>query len=259
MKIPTYQDVITEARNCYRESGRPIDLPRAEQILRQGLIDFPYVLPIGDELVLVLEKQNRDDDAMALLEELKGRFRDSSEETHSRFGKLFKKQADRLAEKHPAAAISAFLEAERFYGLAFEKSGAFYARVNQLTAMFLRAAAEQRLDRRADANELVQRVRREASLMLLDPHVWKSRLADDAIWLPATQGEVYLLLADWQKAADAYNEALRAAASQKFYCDCMKSQVQMLLTAHRTLGEIPAGPISDPEVFFASETGDKAG
>lgn len=121
MKIPTYQDIIDEAAS-WRKTNIPDDLRRAEQILRQGLRDHPYALPIGDELALVLETQGKDDEAIQLLKELGHRYRDAGEETLCRFGKIYKKRADKLAAAgNPAAAIPQLLESERYYCRAYEK------------------------------------------------------------------------------------------------------------------------------------------
>lgn len=250
MRIPTYQDVINEART-YRVSNTLADLRHAELILRKGLRDHVYALPIGDELVIVLEKQNRDQDALNLLKELENRHRNISAETLCRFAKLLKKEANRLAKGgNPAAAIPKLAEAERYYGRAFEKSNSFYSRINQLTTRFVRSALLMQINQKLESEQLLREVREDAAHMLTNSSVWQAQLNDDDIWIPATQGEVNLLLGRWNDSANAYSEAMQLAKGQTFYSVCMKDQVKMLLEAYQKLKIDPTGPLADPELFF---------
>jgi len=250
-QIPTFHDVIEQAR-VWRNSNRPEDLQAAERILTAGLEQHPYALPIGDELVLVLEKQERDEDALMLLRKLETQFRDAGEETLCRFGKIFKKRADRQIKKElPAAAIQHLMEAEKYYERAYEKSYAFYPRINQLTLRFLRASLLAQLEKAQEAETLLAEVRADAKAMLTVPELWKQRSPDDHIWAEATRGETHLLLGDWTTAEQAYQEAMRLAGPSQFYYDCMASQVTMLLNAYGSLQIEPQGAITDPRTFFA--------
>lgn len=250
VKIPTYLDVIEQAR-VWRKSSSLEDLHTAERILRSGLEQHPYALPIGDELVLVLEKLGRDDEALAMLRKLETQFRDAGEETLCRFGKIFKKRADsKNASGSPAAAISHLIEAEKYYERAYEKSYGFYPRINQLTLRFLRAALLAQMGQTEEAQSLLAVVREDAQKILIDPALWKQRLPDDDIWIEATRAETHLLLGDWTTAAQAYQEAVQLAGENQFYFDCMSRQVSMLLDAYRNLQIIPQGDLANPEAFF---------
>jgi hypothetical protein len=78
------------------------------------------------------------------------------------------------------------------------------------------------------------------------------RKPDDHIWIPATQGEANVLLANWTAAEIAYADAIRQAAGKKFYHDCMRDQIkQLLLPAFKRLDLPFEGKLSDPDGFFA--------
>lgn len=242
--------MIKQARD-WRFRGSHEDLETAERSLRAGLEQHPYALPIGDELVLVLEKLGRDDEALALLRKLENQFRDAGEETLCRFGKIFKNRADSRIEKNShAAAISHLIEAEKYYERAFEKSFAFYPRINQLTVRFLRAALLSQLGQSDEAAKVLSDVRADAARMLIAPELWRTRLHDDDIWVEAARGETYLLLGDWATAEQAYREAMRLAGESQFYYGCMARQVAMLLNAYGSLKIASHGAIARPEAFF---------
>ena len=231
MKLKTHQSVIDEAR-VYRGENTPDALREAERFLREAMKQHPYALAIGDELVLVLEEQNKDDDAEALLNELQKLFPDPGEETLCRFGKIFKKRGfRRLEEGNPSAAYAAFRESEQKYGLAFDTSLGFYPRINQLTMRFVAASLLQELEDGDRSAMLLDSVRADCEGMLksLDDRVWRSRLDDDHIWKEATIAELHVLVGNWRKAESAYREAMRLARGQQFYFDCMRDQVTILL------------------------------
>lgn len=263
LDIPTYLDVLADAR-FWRATGAG-DAPSlvdAEQILRRGMADHPYALPLADELALVLEKQGRDDDARRLLDDTAERYRDAGEETLCRLGKLFKKLADKQllrGETGLAAAVPTLIESERQYGLAFEKAGGFYPRINQLTVRLVLAGVLKVLGKEAEAERLVQSVREGAAKLLADPQAWLRRKPDDHIWIPATQGEAHALLGAWGAAEVSYLEAVRQAGGKKFYHDCMRDQLaHQLLPAYHRL-ELPVtGRLADPHAFFQPASGSTA-
>jgi hypothetical protein len=252
LHIPTYLDIL-EAAGVWRSTGSEDALKTAEDILRQGLIEHHYALPLVDELALVLEKQGRDSEAFQLLQDLGERFKDAGEETLARFGKIYKKLADQqIANGHYAAADPNLEESERQYGLAFDKSTGFYPRINQLTIRFVRAGVANVLGKPEIAERLVQSVRDDARRMLADPALWLARKPDDYIWIPATQGEANLLLGNWPAAEIAYGEAIHQAAGKKFYHYCMCDQIKNLLfPTFQRLGIPFEGKLRAPNAFFA--------
>ena len=255
LHIPTYHDVL-EAAGFWRSTGTTDALTAAEAMLRKGLEEHHYALPLADELALVLEKQGRDNEAFQLLQDLSERLKDAGEETLARFGKIYKKLADQQIEnEHYAAAYPKLEESERQYGLAFDKSTGFYPRINQLTVRFVRAGVAKALDKPEVADRLVQSVRDDARKLLADPALWVARNSDDHIWIPATQGEANVLLGNWPAAEIAYGVAIRQAAGKKFYHDCMRDQIKHLLVpAFERLGMPFEGKLREPDVFFALST-----
>lgn len=248
MKIPTYRDVIAEAR-LYRQDSDPERLLRAEEILRRGLADHPYALPITDELAHVLELQGRDDEALRLLTDQKRRF-GGSEETLCRFGKLYKKRATRLRVSSPPRALASLEEAEEAYRHAYELSHSFYPRINQLTMRFLRASLRATLAPLSESQLLLREVREDAALLLKEPNLWRPRLDDDNVWIPAMEGETHLLTGNWLSARSAYEEALRAADGWEYYLSRMCAQVELLRDGYRDLAIDVGSPFDDPRRFF---------
>ncbi|WP_339613579.1 RyR domain-containing protein [uncultured Rubinisphaera sp.] len=233
--LPSYQSVLDQVRG-WRKSEDPTEMDNAESTLQKALKTHPYALPIGDELALVLEKQGRDDDALNLLNELDKQFGAAGMETLCRFGKIYKKRADRIAQAHPEMAIHDLEKAENYYGLAYEKSYSFYPRINQLTIRFLRAALMKRTDREDESNRLLASVKEDAKLMQSDTRLWRERLPDDHIWMMATRGEMFFLSHQWELAQSAYREAAVRTEGQSFYVEIMSSQIDMLLVACTHLG-----------------------
>lgn len=260
MNIPTYQDVIEEA-SFWRRTNDLADLRKAEAILRAGMGAHPYALPIGDELVLVLEKQGRDDEALALLRRLMQQHQNGGEETLARFGRIFKKRGEKqLAEGAFAMAESSFLESEQHYHRAFEKSRGIFPRINELSVRFLRASIRAYLEKQPGyegnrgehtSAELLQSVLSDANKMLNDPNFWGERKTDDHIWLPATRAEACFLLGEWENSTTGYRDAIEKAQGAKFYHDCMAGQVKLLLAACARMGITVPTPLNNPETFFA--------
>ncbi|MGL4465107.1 MAG: tetratricopeptide repeat-containing protein [Planctomycetia bacterium] len=261
MKIPTYLDALQEAAALRRTDPSPENLEAARTILETAFQVYPHALPLGDELVLVLEKMGRDSDAAQLLNELARRFGDKGEETLCRLAKLYKKRAGwPPAAGGEAAAYNALKESEALYARAYEKSYHFYPRINELSVRFLRAAVSKMLLKSTaaanvdDPAALLDDVAAKADELRNDPAAWKPRLDDDHVWIPATRGELLILLDRWEEAAAAYLEALAKAGGSKFYYKCMKDQAAKLMQAAVVLGRRPVGGLADPEAFFRCDS-----
>jgi len=250
MPLPTYHDILASAE-FWRKTNTQADLEKARDILKAGFLEYPYALPIGDELVLVLEELGDDKAALQVLKDLEHRFKDAGEETLCRFGKIYKKRADlQVAADLLAAAFPSLEESERYYGRAFEKSRGFYPRINELTVRFVRAGVARALGLQGEKDALLRDVQQKAEAMLVDPTIWVSRRTDDNIWIPATRGEANVLLGRWAEATAAYREAVRQSAGQLFYRHCMHGQIKLLLDACSRLGFVPEGPLGEPDVLF---------
>jgi tetratricopeptide (TPR) repeat protein len=254
MPIPTYRDVLARA-TAWRAENTPEALGQARDALVQGMKDYPAVLPLGDELVLVLKQLKDLDGAVELLRDLERRFKQAvGEETLCRWGSILKARANqKLASGGLGEAMNDFTESERYYGRAYEKFMGFYPRINQLTVRFVRASLAKKMGNEQQAAELLADVERDAVRMLADPEIWsKQPRSDDPIWSAASRAEACVLLRRWSDAEQAYGEAIRLASGRKFYHECMRDQILWVLKpAFERLSLTIQGPLSDPEKFFA--------
>ncbi|HEV3447727.1 MAG TPA: tetratricopeptide repeat-containing protein [Gemmataceae bacterium] len=239
-------------RRLWRKSNQAEDLVQAKERLCALRREFLYVLAVGHELVLVLEKLGDVDGAVRALGELERQFKQLDEEMLCRWGKIFKKKGDTALSVRAdvTQALHDFAQAGKYYARAHEIHRGFYPRINELTLQFLQAALQKDLEQHEESQRLLDDVRRKAQQMLADATVWRSRKDDDHVWLPATKGEAHVLAGDWRQASDRYLDALAAARGQQFYADCMRDQLKMLLDACRRLGLVTEGGLADPDKFF---------
>ena len=255
-RIPDYTDVLKEAVNLRKENSAQ-SLSAAKTKLLEALRQFPTAaLPLTDELVTVLLYQNQDTAAKGELDKLIGRFPDPGEETLCRFGKIYKRIAERYRQSNSVPqAINNLQISEEYYHKAFEKSKGFYPLINELTIRFLRAVLLKSSDEGEASQVLLGEIRAAAKKMLDDPQVWLERKADDHIWVPATRGEALLLRGEFDEAEIAYEEAKKQALKEpgqaKFYFDCMRDQIRnFLIPAYEQLDLAFTGPLATPESFF---------
>jgi len=239
-------------RHLWRKNNQAEHLEQAKERLRGLQQEFPYVLSVGHELVLVLEKLGDVEGAIHVLGQLERQFKHLDEETLCRWGMIFKKKGDHalLPLADLTQAVQDFEQAGKYYARAFEVRRGFYPRINELTLQFVQAALCKDLGKYEAAQQLLNDVRRQAQQMLGDASLWRARKEDDHIWLPATKGEAHVLTGDWQQASQRYTDAMFAARGQQFYFDCMRDQIQMLLDACRRLGIVVEGPLAKPDEFF---------
>jgi len=251
MKIRTHLDVLKQA-SVWRDENSVPARKTAHDLLVSGLKEFPEALPIGDELVLVLKKEKRIDDAIVLLEQLNRRFRQIGEETLCRWASIHKLRAmERMGSKAYAQAIMDCEESEKFCARAYEQHHSFYPRINELSVRFLRAALLEALQHSEESLALLALVDADLRKMLADPIVWTPRKSDDEIWSRATRGEALFLLRRWDEAESAYGEAIRGAGDKKFYSDCMADQLEKMLNPAMNLLGIPiGGKLANPNDFF---------
>src|ERR1043165_6467124 len=156
MAIPTFLDILKQATAWRVENTRDA-LEKARELLVEGMKEYDDALPLGDELVLVLKGLGRFDEAIEQLRQLERRFKQIGEETLCRWGSLFKQRANRtLAGGGIGEALRDFQESERFYARAFEQHQAFYPRINELTARFVRASLTKQVGRDQEAANLLR-------------------------------------------------------------------------------------------------------
>jgi tetratricopeptide (TPR) repeat protein len=239
-------------RRLWRKSNQVEHLEQAKKRLTALQREFPYVLAVGHELVLVLEKLGDVERAIQLLELLERQFRQLDEETLCRWGTIFKKRGEQALSQRPdvTQAIHDFEQAGQYYERAYEVQRGFYPRINELTLQFLQAALWKELREYETGQRLLDDVRRKVDRLLADAGVWRARKDDDHIWLPATKGEAHVLAGDWGRASDRYGDAMAAARGQHFYVVCMRDQLKMLFDACCRLGIVAEGPLADPDNFF---------
>lgn len=240
-------------RRLWRNKHQPADLEAARQRLALLRREFPYVLAVGHELVLVLEQLGEWQAAVDLLNDLERQFKSLDEETLCRWGKLYKTRgAAAAAQGRFSEAIHNFAEARKQYARAYEIQRGYYPRINELTLGFLQAALYQDDKRPAEALRLLKEVQLAAAEMLATTAIWQHRNHDDDVWVLATQGEAHLLANNWPTATTRYQDALAAARGRQFYADCMRDQLQLLLSACHRLGIRPEGPLAEPDRFFSA-------
>jgi uncharacterized protein YacL (UPF0231 family) len=239
------------------DGERGARLKQAEADLESLRQQFRYVLEIGHELVLVLEKQGKIQQAGELAAQLEKEFTVLDDETLCRFGKLHKRAAiDAEAAGVVGAALEEFGIAETFYGKAYELSQAFYPRINQLSLRFARAGLLKQLSdsadsaRRAEGQQLAETVQQDAIDMLNEVAIWHRVNADDDIWAPASQAEAKFLARQWKESDSAYRGVLKTLANRTTYIDIIRRQLELLVRSARRAEMSMDGLFADLDALF---------
>ena len=241
----SHHEDLEKARN-WRFAQTPESLRESRALLEHMRSDYPHVLAIGHELILVLEKMGELDRAIQELQNLEQVFPKLDEETLSRGGKIHKM----LATTAPGGqAVDHLKKAEEYYRRAGE-TGGFYPRINELTVRLLRAAKLAELGNESDAQKVLHCVQKDA-LEFLNTEGWIARKSDDNVWLPATQGEAAFLAGNFAAAEAAYINARAAANGKVFYLRSMQEQLKSLCDAFKKLNIPVSGPLTQPDTFFA--------
>ncbi|WP_339743734.1 tetratricopeptide repeat-containing protein [uncultured Rubinisphaera sp.] len=250
LSIPTYRDIIAQAHGWWKTKS-PEDLQSSERILKEGLDEHPYAIPLIDELALVLEKQGKEKQAHELLLNAKSQFQAASEETLCRFGKLHKNRAIELIGTNSSpAAIPELEKAELYYGLAYKKSHGHYPRINELAMKFLRAASLKQLDNESESATLLKQVQHDSEHMMKSAEMWQNNHEDDHLWITATHGEAYLLQQQWDASGTAYQKAVELTGGHIRYIEVIYDQVKVLLKACAQMEITPSGLLAQPEQLF---------
>jgi hypothetical protein len=241
----SYHEELEKARN-WRNTQTPEALKESRAMLEGLRSEYPHVLAIGHELILVLEKLGELDQATQELQELERVFPKLDEETLSRGGKIHKVLA---ATATGGQAVDHLKKSEEYYRRAGEGGGS-YPRINALTVRLLRAAKLAELGHVPDAQKVLRDVQKDA-LEFLNTEGWEQLKSDDNVWLPATQGEAAFLAGNYVVAEASYGRARAAANGKVFYLHAMRDQLKALCDAFKKLNLPVSGPLADPDTFFA--------
>ncbi|TWT63738.1 tetratricopeptide repeat-containing protein [Rubinisphaera italica] len=250
ISIPTYRDVVAQAHGWWKSKSTQV-LEHSESVLKKGLEEHPYAIPLIDELALVLEKQGKDQEAHELLLMAKSNFEAASEETLCRFGKLHKNRAVKLIGTKPStAAIPELEKAENYYRMAYEKSHGHYPRINQLAMKFLRAACLKQPGKDSESANLLKQVQQDAEHMMKTVEMWQYNHENDLLWITATHGEAYLLQQQWEASGAAYQKAVELTGGHSNIIKVMYDQAITLLNACYEMKITPTGLLSQPDQLF---------
>jgi hypothetical protein len=260
-RYPSFQFPLRRAWAWNREANIE-SLTKGEELSRALKRRYPHVLQVCYELAFSLVRQKRRDEAISELQVAARSFPILDEDCLSLLARCHKDEGDdRLARGLLAAAQSEYQAAEETYQKAYELRqdrfpGINIAGLRLIRASLLAAIADadpsQAEPRQRRAAALVQQSQEMAQELLARRDSWVSRLADDNIWIAATEAEAHLLLQAWDPAAQTYRLALSQTNRQPFHMETIKSQALRLLAAYLRLQIAPQGSIADAEDFFTS-------
>jgi len=258
-RYPSYQEPVKQAWAWNRDATSE-SLKYAEELARALKDRYPHVLQVRYELAFSLVRQQRRPEAIQELNAAGGEFPVLDEDCVSLLGRCHKDEGDEhLRRDFLAGAERAYHQAQENYEKAFEIRQDRFPGINIAGLQLIRASLLKNLGDKepgqADqhskqADDLLARSKEMARSLLSRRELWKERLPDDNIWIPATEAEAHLLLQDWQKAEQLYRHALAQPNLQAYHPETMKTQVQRFHTAYRRLEIVPQGELADPEAFF---------
>jgi tetratricopeptide (TPR) repeat protein len=250
---PSYHRPLAIAGEWLRSGQRRGDAIRLLKWLRQ---QYAHVLAVGNELVLALLEDGRYAEALAELDRLKGQFRKVDEETHSRWGRVYKQEGDRAwKEGDLVTAERRYREALEQYAEGYRMRQGHYPGINQATVWLLLAAVvRERGDTEGSLTYQRQSERIADDVLARRPH-WTHDLPDDNIWHVATAGEAHLLKHDWARAAREYGLALRESNVQPFHRQTIGRQARRIIDAWARLDVRPEPPFDDVDRLFAVGSG----
>jgi hypothetical protein len=246
-RYPSYHKPFEVARGWLREGGpRRADALALLAALRQK---YPYVLAVGNELVLALLENDRHADALAELARLGQQFPEVDEETRCRWGRVYKQEGDRAWQSGDLVnAENRFLQALEQYDLGYALRQGHYPGINKATLLLLLAAVARQRHEGERSLAYLRRAEEAADDVLARRGAWPHDLPDDNVWHPATAGEAYLLKRRWADAAAQYTAALTAPGVQPFHRASVGTQARRILRAWDRLEVRPDA--FDPDTLF---------
>jgi len=220
-------------------------------LLRHLRGQFPHALPIGNELVLALLEQGKEDEALKDLRELEAQFQVLDDEAYCRFGRYFKnKGMEALEAKQLPRAVSSLVEALHYYRLGYGVRANHYPGINAAAMLFLLAVGAREQGHSTPSMEYLEQATALARELLDNRPGWPTLWPDDNIWMPATAGEAELILGNWEAAADQYRHALEQKNLTAFHRQSFGLQARRLLDGWRRLGTMPGSPLDRPDDVF---------
>lgn len=245
-------------------AGRAAGYAEARAAAEELIDSLPHDIHAWYELAFAQLKSGDRPAALETLERVNRLFRGHlDEDLFCLWGRWYKDAGDdaRRAAGDPTAPAgdrrAALLAADEHYRRAAE----YYARgydlardrfpgINLATLYLIRSAVAKTLGR-TDAVELRAAADGIATELVESSHRWEARLDDDAVWMPATLAEAFLLRERWAQAADEYRRALSRADGRVEYAAGMKAQVRRVLVAFSEFGITPPSPFDDLNAFFS--------
>jgi tetratricopeptide (TPR) repeat protein len=258
-RFPSYQEPLRQVWTWNRESTAD-SLRMGEELARGLKSRYPNVLQVCFELSFSLVRQKRRKEALTELQSAARQFPILDEDCLCLLGRCHKDEGDDLLSQNLVAAAQVeYQAAEESYQKAYELRHDRFPGINiaglrliraSLLTMSLGGESAQVEAQQRQIDDLLRRSQETARELLANRASWASRLEDDNIWIPATQGEAHLLLQEWEMAAQFYRLAMSQDNRCPFHAETMKAQVVRLLAAFARLRIAPQGPIADSQTFF---------
>lgn len=242
-----YKEPLELARDWIR-SRDPNQISDAVILLRGILKRYTHALAVGAELVLALQELKRDEEARAVLTQLKQQFSFLDEETLSRFGRAEKSRAfEAIDQQRWDDADYLLRQAIGHYREGYELRHNHYPGINLATCLLILALVAHRRGKADESRLFILEAQSVARTLLESAHAWPPLLPDDHIWFPATRGEIHLLLGEWEAAAKEYRRAMHEQGVLPLHIKSSLTQAKRLLNAWKQLGTVPDSPWDKPE------------
>jgi hypothetical protein len=206
----SYHERLAFART-WIESRESAYLKPAITILKCLRMDYPHVLEVEDELALAYLEDGNERAFEELLVAVNARYSQLSEEFLCRIGRFWKAKADRERTTDLAGARRSHELALDWYRKAHAIRDHYYPGVNVAALAFALGKTEQ------------ARKTAEAVLRSLEG----ATLAEDPVWVHATQADARLLLDHHEEAERLYRQAISLSSPRGVAT--MRRQVKILL------------------------------
>ncbi len=258
----SYATPLALARR-WSQSGDPPERKEALVLLEGLFTRFPHSIEIGQQLALSQIEAGKESEAMGVLAKLQLLCRNKNEEVLSRCGRVYRDRGDHFVaypvyhgppeitiggpKDEPVEARRCYLLALQEYNEAYKVRGGHYPGVNVATLHLIIAALEANDAAKASSLEKSKDL---AQKLLKNKAAWPHELADDPVWHAASEGEIYLLLREWQKAYDCYRTAQAHKECKPFHRTSMLKQVIRIVYCYERLGVESLGAFDDLTTVF---------
>jgi hypothetical protein len=106
----------------------------------------------------------------------------------------------------------------------------------------------------AKVEELRKGCKTLASDLIASSATWEKVLADDTIWILATEAEARLLQEQWEHSAELYKAACAQPGVMPFHRDSMRKQVVRIVEAFGRLGVEVGESFAELDTIFGPAT-----